>query len=230
MFCGRPLSFVKTALHLGHTLAQDGSMTHDAKIRRAQYIDKTTDIRNIFHFADPVQKLAAVDKYCGDHYGVMLYDLYDDTSEKYFRCWGTLTKLCWDLPRATHRYFVSNLLSSGHSSVRTNILVRFVNFYRSLLKSRSREVALVASLAGRDKSSTTGINLAKIHAETGLNPFTVSPKKVRVALEEREETVPTQDLWRIPLLQKLLTQRCDLVVSCDNTDEINSLIDSLCIS
>ena len=57
-FCGRPLPFVKTALHLGHTLAQDGTMTHDAKIRRAMYIDKTTDIRYVFDFADPVQKLA----------------------------------------------------------------------------------------------------------------------------------------------------------------------------
>ena len=32
MFCGRLFPFVKTALHLGHTLAQDGTMVHDAKI------------------------------------------------------------------------------------------------------------------------------------------------------------------------------------------------------
>ena len=63
-----------TELNLWHTLTQDGTMTHDAKIRRAQYINKTTDIRNIFHFADPLEMLAAVDidKYSGDHYGLML--------------------------------------------------------------------------------------------------------------------------------------------------------------
>ena len=110
------LPFVKTALHLGHTLAQDGTMNQDAKIRRAQYTDRTTDIQNMFHFANPAQMLAAADKYVGDHYGVMLYNLYDESSEKYFRCWGTLTKLCWDVPRATHKYFVRNLLTAGHMS------------------------------------------------------------------------------------------------------------------
>ena len=182
-FCGRLLPYVKTALHLGHTLSQDGTMTQDARIRRAQYIDKTTDIRDTFHFADPVQMLAAVDKYAGDHYGLMLHNLFEDSTEKYFRCWGTLTKLCFNLPRSTHKYFVSSLLASGFSSIRTNIMVRYISFYRSLLKSRSMEVSLVASVAGRDKSSTTGINLAKIQAETGLNPFSASPRVIRQALK-----------------------------------------------
>ena len=230
MFCGRLLPFVKTALHLGHTLAQDGTMNQDAKIRRAQYIDRTTDIRNMFHFANPSQMLAAVDKYVGDHYGVMLYNLYDESSQKYFRCWGTLTKLCWDVPRATHKYFVPNLLTAGHTSIRTNLVGRYVNFYRSLVKSQSEEVALVANIAGRDKSSTTGINLANIQAETGLNPWTASSREVRLKLSEGEVQVPPTDLWRIPLLQKLLAQRHDMQVNCEKTDELNKLIDSLCTS
>ena len=41
---GRNLPFVPTAVHLGHTLAQDGTMDHDIKIRRCNYIDKTTEI------------------------------------------------------------------------------------------------------------------------------------------------------------------------------------------
>ena len=81
-FCGLLLPYVKTALHLGHTLAQDGSMKQDARIRRAQYIDRTTDIRDTFNFADPAQMLAAVEKYAGDHYGVMLFNLYEESTEK----------------------------------------------------------------------------------------------------------------------------------------------------
>ena len=174
--------------------------------------------------------LSAVDKYCGDHYGVLLYNLFEDSAEKYVRCWGTLTKLCWNVPRGTHRYFVPNLLSAGFSSIRTNVILRYISFYRKLLKSRSAEVALVASLAGRDLSSTTGINMAKIQAETGLNPFTARPKAVRHVLEEKEATVPTADLWRIPLLVKLLRQRADMDVNGEKLDAINNLIDSLCIS
>ena len=158
----------------------------------------------------------------------MLYNLYDESTEKYFRCWGTLTKLCWNLPRSTHKYFVSNLLSSGFTSIRTNIMVRYVNFYRSLLKSRSLEVSLVASVAGRDRSSTTGINLAKIQAETGLNPFSASLRAVQQAFEEREEPVPPADHWRIPFLVKLLKQRKDMELNCVNTDKLNDVINGLC--
>ena len=190
VFCGRPLPFVKTALHLGHTLSQDGTMAQDAKIRRAQYIDRTTDVRTMFHFASPEQMLAAADKYCGDHYGVMLYNLYDEGSEKYFRCWGTLTKLSWNVPRGTHKYFVPNLLSAGHMSTRTKLLGRYVNFFRSLLKSECEEVALVANIAGRDRSSTTGINLAHIQAETGLNPWNAKSYAIMQELRDREETIP----------------------------------------
>ena len=85
-------------------------------------------------------------------------------------------------------------------------------------------------MAGQDKSSTTGINLAKIHAETGLNPFSTSARVFRQAFEEREPTVPVEDLWRIPFLVKLLNQRKEMEANCANTDNISELIDSLCTS
>ena len=152
MLKGKVLPYVTTAAHLGHTLAQDATMTHDARIRRAEYIDRTTDIRNTFNFADPVQVLSAVDKYCGDHYGTMLYNLYDDTSGLYFRCWGTCVKLCWNVPRSTHRYFVSHLLGQGFVSTRTKLLARYVKFFRGLIRSKIPEVVTVANMVSRDKS------------------------------------------------------------------------------
>ena len=122
--------------------------------------------------------------------------------------WGTLTKLCWDVPRATHKYFVSNLLSAGHLSIRAKLIGRYANFFRSLLKSRSEEVSLVANMAGRDKSSTTGINLA----ETGLNPCMASPADIRDVISEKEDPVPPSDLWRIPFLMPYKGMRCRLIV------------------
>ena len=88
---GRDLPYVTTCLHLGHILSQDGSMVQDCNSKRAQYIDKTVDIRNTFSFADPTQVLTAVEKYASNHYGAMLYDLFDENSSgKYFRCWELL--------------------------------------------------------------------------------------------------------------------------------------------
>ena len=141
--------------------------------------------------------------------------------------WGTLTKLCWDVPRATHKYFVSNLLSAGHLSIRAKLIGRYANFFRSLLKSRSEEVSLVANMAGRDKSSTTGINLANIQAETGLSPWTASPADIRDVISDKEDPVPPSDLWRIPFLEKLLLQRHEMQVNCEDTKEINTHRQSL---
>ena len=66
-------------------------MVQDCNSKRAQYIDKTVDIRKTFSFADPTQVLTAVEKYASNHYGAMLYDLFDENSSgKYFRCWELL--------------------------------------------------------------------------------------------------------------------------------------------
>ena len=198
-------------------------MIQDCQSKRAQYIDKTVDIRNTFSFADPTQVLTAVDKYASNHYGAMLYDLFDDKNTgKYFRCWGTVVKLAWKCPRGTHRYFVNNLLAAGFTSTRVTILSRYVNFFRSLLKSSSSEVRLVATLAAQDKSSNTGSNLAKIEQETGLNPWTASPCQVKQALLEKEAPVP--------FLSKLISQRYELDSTGKDTELISQFVDSLCIS
>ena len=89
---------------------------------------------------------------------------------------------------------------------------------------------MISRIAAQDKSSTTGINLAKIAKETSLNPWIATPTAVREALWEREETVPERDKWRLPYLDKLLRRRYELQVDCQKTTAINILIDSLCSS
>ena len=107
-------------------------MATDAKIRRARYIDKSIDIRDMFRFAHPSQVISALEKYCDDHYGLMLWDLYDDYAGKYFRCWNTAIKLCWNCPRATHTYLVTHMLGCGVPSIRVKILARYIKFFKSL--------------------------------------------------------------------------------------------------
>ena len=227
---GRNLPFVPTAVHLGHTLAQDGTMDHDIKIRRCNYIDKTTEIRNTFSFAHPKQVLNAVTKNCGDHYGVLLNNLYEESVQKYFRCWGTCVKLAFSIPRSSHRYIVKSLLDTEFDSTRITTLSRYVNFYRSCLRSKCPELSLVATLAGQDKSSTTGINLMKIQNETGLNPWVATPSMTKEVLSANEDLTPQIDEWRIPYLQKLLEQRDAMEYQLEDTTELSELIDSLCSS
>ena len=223
---GRDLPFVTSATHLGHEITQACSMLQDCKEKRAGYIDRTVSIRETFSFAEPQQILQAVEKYCGDHYGAMLWQFDSDMAGKYFRCWSTCVKLAWETPRATRSYLVDNLLAVNHVSTRRQVLSRYVKFFRGLMSSRSKEVALVASVVSHDVRSTTGKNLYLIREETGLNPFTARPAQVRDRL--KIAAVPEQDTWRLGLLESYLSERRKLTSNLEDTDEITGLIDSLC--
>ena len=68
---GEELPWVSSVEHLGHTLQQDLSMDMDAKQKRAMFIDKSSDIRDVFNFAHPEQILRACQVYVSDAYGFM---------------------------------------------------------------------------------------------------------------------------------------------------------------
>ena len=170
-----------------------------------------------------------MDRYAGDHYGAMLYDLFDDSSAgQYFRCWGTAVKLTWNCPRSTHRYFINNLLAVGFVSIRAKVISRYVKFFQSLLQSESNEVRLIAQLAAQDKASTTGRNLAKIKEETNLNPWVAPSYLIREQVQAGEAKVPSMDKWRLPYLEKLLKQRHNMELQLINTKEIDEQINIIC--
>ena len=224
---GQNLPWVSHATHLGHELHEEGNMDFDCKCKRAKFIDNSLNIRETFKFANPHQILQAVQTYCCDFYGSMLWDLFDDQTEQLYRCWNTCNKLCWNIPRSTHTYFVDNLLSCGLPSIRQRILSRYCKFVRSLMTSPSKEVAVLARIAGRNASSVTGRNILNIYLETNLNPILSPLSKLKEALS-RPTPVPEADLWRLRLLPKYVHLRQSLLAKCDDTHFIDELIESLC--
>ena len=121
-------------------------------------------------------------------------------------------KLCWDVPEATHTLFVEHLLGEEFTSLRVNVLSRYVKFFQSLVCHSSREVALVANLVGRDIESTTGRDTSS-HIKNAY--------KSQVVLDQR-------DSWKIHLLKTYLEKRQLLKEQLKPTDEIEDLVDSLC--
>ena len=101
---GKQLPWVESALHLGHVLHQSGSMDQDIRTKRAKFIDESVEMRETFGYASPAEVLRIV--YVGSHYGSMLWDLGSDMATQYFNAWTTCVKLAWQVPRATHTYFV----------------------------------------------------------------------------------------------------------------------------
>ena len=105
-------------------------------------------------------------------------------------------------------------------------LPRYVKFFKSLLKSKSPEVALVANLVRNDRSSVTGANLEKISQETGIMSLTATTCQIMEALAPPEP--PQNEMWRFPLLEKYLYQRSEMITEALDTKETDSLIDALC--
>ena len=57
---GSVLPWVPRATHIGHELHESGTMDHDTRVKRAQFISKSLEIRETFSFASPVEIMKGV--------------------------------------------------------------------------------------------------------------------------------------------------------------------------
>ena len=227
---GKELPWVSSGTHLGQLLHESGNMDQDVRVKRASFIQESTDIRETFSFANPVEVLGAVKVYASSWYGSMLWDLAGDMVKQVFNTWNTCVKLAWHVPRQTHTYFVEHLLGCGISSVKSDILAQYVGFVRSLRSSPSMEVRTLVSLMSHDLRSSTGSNLDYVRRQTGLDPWSCSKRQVRAALRDEAASVPNQDSWRLPFLSKLLAMRGEHYYKCMGTTWLTEQIDSLCVN
>ena len=225
---GRDLPWVTHATHLGHELHQDCTMDMDTRMKRASYINNSTDIRSLFSFALPTQVLNSIKVYSAHFYGANLWDLYGDMAGQVYRSWNTTVKLVWNLPRSTHNYFVDHLLAESFSSIRKSILVEYVGFLHRLGKSVSSEIRLMSKISSSDIRSTTGKNCYNLKQEFGLDPWSATTGAFKHMYKYNE--VPNMDKWRLPLLSSLLAERYEMTVCEEETEDIVGLIESLCSS
>ena len=208
-------------------------MEYDVKVKRATFIDKSVEVREMFKFASPVEVLTAMKIFCCSFYGCMLWDLAGQGASQVFNSWNTAIKLAWFVPRATRTYLVQQVLSTGQTSAKVDILSRYRNFFHGLRKSPCHEVRVMANIAARDLRSSTGSNIRVVQDASGLDPWRCSALELKKSLEQKEQvTVDLQDKWRIKYLATLLAQRQELhyVGDTEEKDRLNELIASLCIN
>ena len=228
MLDGKILPWVTTAEHLGHTLHQSGSMDQDCKVQRAQFIQKSIDVREKLHFAKPDIVMKAVRVYCSDSYGSMLWKLRSESSESFFKCWNTCVKLVNNVPRSTFTYLVEGYFAKDQISLRNQVLARYTGFFHGLLNSPSREVSLLANIVARDPSSNTADNISYIRELTSLSPWSFSGARIKAALPSKD--VPESERWRLGLLTSLVKLRSERHVDVKDIKTVNGMIDSLCNS
>ena len=105
-------------------------------MKRARFIDSSTQIREAFKFAEPKELLGTILIYSCDFYGSPIWDLFGQRAEQLYKCWNTYVKLCWDLPRSTHTNFVKDFLSFDLPLIKTQCFFsRYVNFLNSIINS-----------------------------------------------------------------------------------------------
>ena len=207
-------------------------MDHDAVVKRAKFIDDSVEIRTMFSFASPPEILKALKLYCSSFYGCMLWDLAGDKATQVYNSWNTAVKLAWDCPRQTKTFLVQQVLSNGLYSARTDILARYVTFFKNLRTSPSQEIRILAHLTSRDMLTTTGKNVRTVEEASGLDPWQDSSAKVKVALYTREMVeVEPQAMWRSAYLCSLLRQRQEASYNAldDSVEQLQALIDSLVV-
>ena len=230
--CGRLLPWVERASHLGHELHESGSMEFDASCKRAQFIEKSVEIRTMFEWAGPVEILRALKLYQSSFYGAMLWDLAGEKAKQVFTAWTTAVKLAWECPRNTRTFLVQNVLSRDLTSARTDILSRYSRFFQSLRSSACYEVRILANFTAKDIRTTTGGNLRAVRQASGLDPLKYSSHKLRSAIASSELVhVPPEDEWRIKFLWTLLgrVQQAKQMAMEDEYMELKALINSLVI-
>ena len=133
-----------------------------------------------------------------------------------FSAWRTRHKIAWRVHRGCNSYLVQQVLAPHVKSLKVQILCKFRGFFRSLLDSPSREVAVVAKLAARDLRSSLVTNLALLQREAGLDLWVVSPGHLQAALLAKERVeVPDRDKWRVPYLERLLAERLQAYYRAD---------------
>ena len=232
MLCDHQLPWVESAVHLGHELHESGTMEHDTAVKRAQFIDKSVEVRTMFEWASPADVLQALKYYCSSFYGSMLWDLDGDKASQVYNAWNTAVKLTWGCPRGTRTFLLQQVLSCGKTSARTDILGRYGKFMKGLRKSVSQEIRVLFNIVSRDLQSTTGKNIRLVKAASGTDPWTASPYKLKEGLAKNELVeIASQDQWRLEYLKSLLRQMQDArhMALEQKMLELQGLIDSLAV-
>ena len=228
--CGHTLPWVKSAVHLGHELHESGNMDHDTVVKRAQFIDRSVEVRSMFGWAAPADILKVLKTYCSAFYGSMLWDLGGEKAGQVYRSWDTAVKLTWSCPRWTRTYLLQQVLSCGEISARTEILSRYSKFCKGLRASVSPEVRVLFNLAARDLQSTTGKNIRFVQDQSRTDLWTVSPVTLKQELHSASlVVVPTQEEWKLKYLGTLITQLVEAKVHVqeERMQVLQDLIDSL---
>ena len=168
--CGNPLPWVDYVKHLGITVTNsiDGCLK-DIMAKRAQYIQRSNELLQEFHFAHYSTKLKLNSVYNSHFSGSNCWDLTSRAGQMFEGTFNRNIKLTLNLPYPTHR----NLLPviSQAKPLRITLAQRYLTFVEKLRSSEKPVLRHTIRLVENDTRTVTGRNLKNILLMTDRPDF-----------------------------------------------------------
>ena len=201
-----PLPWVSQVKHLGNTLQCDNTMRIDLAQKRGKLIGKLNSLSQEFHYVEPKVFVKILNIYASSFYGSSLWDLFSTECQRIFAAWNVAIRICFNVDRITHRYFIEELSSSYHPKVM--LCSRYVSFHQSLLTCDKFPVRFLARIQQNDQRTVLGKTLLRIAKECGSGPM-LQPNlsKTFVKKNMKYAAVPDSEKWRPSILSELLDAR-----------------------
>ena len=223
--CGTDLPWVKKVKHLGNTISNtmDGNQL-DMKVKSARYVDKNNTICQEFHFAHPKTKSTINNIYNGHFTGSQLWKVGSKEYEKVLSTYNRSVKIMFDLPWATHRFFIEPLTGNHHVS---RILVRrYMSFIEKIKKSSKSTLKQLLDVVKDDVRLTTGHNLRTIMMLTNKNTI----EELNVGNVDFDYyKVEENDDWKVKIAKELIEIRSgDLEVPGMEVEELKEILEFIC--
>ena len=104
---GNPLPWVRDGIHLGNNFQnQYDGLKKDILIKRANFINKSCELDQEFHFANP-DTIMQLNRIYNLHFtGSPLWDLFGPEMLKLEKSWNVAVRKIFKLPYNTHKYFI----------------------------------------------------------------------------------------------------------------------------
>ena len=126
-------------------------------------IGKPNSFSQEFHYVEPRVFVNILNIYAASFYGSSLWDLFSSDCERIYAAWSVAIRICFQVDRTTHGYFIEELSESLHPKVM--MCSRYAGFHQTLLKCDKFSVRYLARLHDQDMRTVFGRTLRQIASE-----------------------------------------------------------------
>ena len=231
---GNDLPWVSSAKHLGNQLSSkimlsplSPDTSADILCKRALFFNSVHQVIQRFGSYDPSLTLKLVSVYSTAMYGSSLWKLDSEEHHKLCRSWNTAVKIVWDLPHATHSRFLEDLCPVPH--LEQMLYARYIGFAHSLAKSGKNLLRLLFEISSLNLNTVTGQNISYLKKKFQCNNFAfLCDSKLRIR-NSRVYPLKDEEKWKIELIKELGRFRKHLVDIDLDEDQLNFILDQVCL-